>query len=139
MKNTLSKEVLDLIAVLGIEETLQRLPKDEDDYFLLHTVFEENKKTIVVRKNCPKCEENFQPGGPQSVCEAHYHDYCDCGRSDCLMCLFSRSIGFNEVDRICFEGTKEEKEFVRGVMDSMKVLALRNIVQEVARIALQEE
>ena len=128
MKNILSKETLQLISVCGIIETILRLPRNSDDYFLLNTVFEENKKSIIIRRNCKACKKNFEPGGSQCVCEVHYHDYCDCRKENCLFCLlvrsigFSSSIGFNEVDRIYAEGTEEEKQYVKGIMDSANIV-----------------
>ena len=38
--------------------------------------------------DCLKCAESRKTKG--WVCDAHWHDYMDCGEDDCLTCVYTR-------------------------------------------------
>jgi len=113
----LSKRTLDLLSEYSLTETLRRMKSVVDKECLLKCL-----RRIKEQSECKACKENLAKGG--TVCPSHWHDYANCGRSDCLMCTIARSIGFETNGTSIHIGdkykplTENEKEWARRIYNN---------------------
>ena len=92
----LKDSTIELYGKHGIKKMMSMLPETDPDRQALVKMLKGEAKRTESRKNCKVCRTDEK--GKFHICSGHYHDYEDCGRNDCFVCMiYARNHNADEI------------------------------------------